>query len=65
MSGYSGDKKAIADEALYRMACKSAVKAHKKLDPREIEALLESLSSLENPFTCPPWTSGYPEAETL
>jgi DNA mismatch repair protein MutL len=53
MSGYSGDKKAVADEALYRMACKSAVKANKKLDPIEIEALLDRLSSLENPFTCP------------
>lgn len=53
MSESSGDKKSIADEALYRMACKSAVKANKRLDTREIEALLDSLSSLENPFTCP------------
>ncbi len=53
MSGNSGDKKLIADEALFRMACRSAVKAHKKLDPIEIEALLDRLSSLDNPFTCP------------
>lgn len=53
MSGSSGDRKAVADEALYRMACRSAVKAHKKLETREIEALLDGLSSLENPFTCP------------
>ncbi|NLK86863.1 MAG: DNA mismatch repair endonuclease MutL [Clostridiaceae bacterium] len=53
MSGSSGDKRAITDEALFRMACRSSVMAHKKLDPREIEALLQSLSSLENPFTCP------------
>lgn len=53
MSGSSGEKKVLADEALFRMACRSAVKAHKKLDAKEIEALLSNLSSLENPFTCP------------
>jgi DNA mismatch repair protein MutL len=53
MSGSAADKRLIADEALYRMACKSAVKAHDKLDEREIEALLADLSALENPFTCP------------
>lgn len=53
MSGGNQDRKIIADEALYRMACKSAVKANKKLDAREIEALLSELSKLENPFTCP------------
>lgn len=46
-------KNASADELLYTMACKSAVKAHKKLDEREIEALLQKLSELENPYTCP------------
>ncbi len=53
MNGSGGEKKAVADEALYRMACRSAVKAHKRLDTKEIEALLSDLSSLENPFTCP------------
>jgi DNA mismatch repair protein MutL len=53
MNGSVGQRNAIADEVLYRMACKSAVKANKKLDDREIEALLNRLASLENPFTCP------------
>lgn len=53
MSGGNGQKNSITDEALYTMACKSAVKAHKKLEEREIEALLDKLSALENPYTCP------------
>jgi DNA mismatch repair protein MutL len=53
MSGSNGQKNVIADEVLYTMACKSAVKAHKKLDEREIEALLDKLAKLANPYTCP------------
>jgi len=53
MDGNNQDKGLIADEALYRMACRSAVKANKKLDAKEIGALLSDLVSLENPFTCP------------
>lgn len=53
MSGGNGQKNSITDEALYTMACKSAVKAHKKLEEIEIEALLDKLSALENPYTCP------------
>ena len=53
INGNGQDKSIIADEALYRMACRSAVKANKKLDAREIDALLSDLASLENPFTCP------------
>lgn len=47
------DKSLIADEALYRLACKSAVKARDKLDEKEIEALLAGLAAVENPYTCP------------
>ncbi len=53
MNESSGEKSLIADEALYRMACRSAVKAHKKLNDKEIDALLAELSSLDNPYTCP------------
>lgn len=53
MNENSQHRDVIADEALYRMACKSAIKANKKLDEREIEALLRRLEALENPFTCP------------
>ncbi|NJD03918.1 MAG: DNA mismatch repair endonuclease MutL [Ruminiclostridium sp.] len=42
-----------SDEALYRIACKAAVKANKKLDGLEINSLLKRLSVLENPYTCP------------
>lgn len=40
-------------EALYTIACKAAVKANSKLDEREIQGLLEQLTEIENPFTCP------------
>jgi len=53
MSGRTGEKEIIADETLYSIACKSAVKANKKLSEIEIRALLDRLSSLENPYTCP------------
>ncbi|MCX7843144.1 MAG: DNA mismatch repair endonuclease MutL [Clostridia bacterium] len=42
-----------ADETLYSIACKAAVKANKRLDDSEIRSLLEELDFLENPYTCP------------
>lgn len=53
MNGSNAQRNSIADEVLYTMACKSAVKAHKKLDEKEIGALLDKLAVLENPYTCP------------
>jgi DNA mismatch repair protein MutL len=53
MSNNGEDRKLVADEALFTMACKSAVKAHMKLDEREIHELLSRLASLVNPYTCP------------
>ncbi|MEN8906352.1 MAG: DNA mismatch repair endonuclease MutL [Clostridiales bacterium] len=41
------------DELLYNIACKSALKANKKLGEIEIKKLIEDLTELENPFTCP------------
>jgi DNA mismatch repair protein MutL len=38
---------------IFTMACKAAVKANMNLDNREIEALIDKMMSLENPFTCP------------
>ncbi|MDP4180894.1 MAG: DNA mismatch repair endonuclease MutL [Bacillota bacterium] len=49
----SEDVSLIADEAIYTIACKSAVKANKKLDEKEINAILEKLDRAENPYTCP------------
>lgn len=35
------------------VACKSAVKAKMKLEPQEVDALMQTLLRLPNPFTCP------------
>ena len=43
----------VLDETLHNIACKSAIKAHKKMDTKEIYELLKQLDELENPFTCP------------
>lgn len=42
-----------ADETLFMMACKAAVKANYSLGEPEIRTLLERLSRVENPYTCP------------
>ena len=39
--------------SLATAACKAAVKAHDHLDPQEIRALINSLTELDNPFSCP------------
>lgn len=44
---------AIIAEKLASMACKSAVKGNMRLSTKEIEALLDQLLSLENPYHCP------------
>ena len=51
-----------ADETLFMMACKAAVKANRSLETPEIRSLLESLSRVENPYTCP---HGRPSAVKL
>jgi len=50
--GNKGDS-IIEEEALYQIACKSAIKANKRLDEKEIKELLQELEELENPYTCP------------
>lgn len=42
-----------ADETLYMMACKAAVKANRALEEPEVRTLLDRLSEVENPYTCP------------
>jgi DNA mismatch repair protein MutL len=49
----SSDINLIADEAIYQIACKAAIKANKKLDERETRELLKRMEDLENPYTCP------------
>lgn len=53
MSSGRTDKKNASDEAIYRIACKTAVKGNKRLDELEIKKLLQRLAVLENPYTCP------------
>jgi len=43
----------MEDEILYSIACKSAVKANKKLDELEIKNLLKEIDLMGNIFTCP------------
>lgn len=40
-------------EKIISMSCKSAIKGHQDLSIDEIRALLDHLSKLENPYTCP------------
>ena len=44
---------AVIAEKLASMACKSAVKGNMRLSVKEMEALLDQLLSLENPYHCP------------
>lgn len=43
----------IEKEVIYSMACKSSVKANTELNSIEVNALLNKLKSLDNPYTCP------------
>ena len=43
----------IEERFLATIACKAAVKAHMVLAREEVEALLDKLLELPNPFTCP------------
>lgn len=47
------DVTALKDAALYQLACKSAVKANKKLSDIEIENLIKDLLTAQSGFTCP------------
>lgn len=38
---------------IIQLSCKSAIKAHDQLTHAECKALIESLLTLENPYTCP------------
>ncbi len=48
-----GEERYPEEALLYRVACKSAVKANRNLTREEISGLLSSMADLENPFTCP------------
>ncbi len=48
-----GDLTVIKENAIIKMACRSAVKAHDALTNLECQKLIEELMALQNPFTCP------------
>ena len=43
----------VKAESIIRMSCRSAIKGHDQLSEMECHSLIDSLMSLENPFTCP------------
>ena len=43
----------LAEEALYDLACKSAIKGNKKLEEIEIIELIKEMNKLDNPYRCP------------
>ena len=51
--GKSGKVEMLRDEILSVMACHPAIKVHRQLDLREMEALLRSLFACRMPYTCP------------
>jgi len=53
LSGRQKENILVEEEALYTLACKSAVKANKKLDELEIKKVIDDLNKIDNPYTCP------------
>jgi DNA mismatch repair protein MutL len=53
MNSHKTDFNVVAEEVLYTVACKAAVKANKKLDEAEIRGVLKELAHVRNPYTCP------------
>ena len=46
-------KKDLLEMLICSVACKAAVKANMDLSKPEVENLIQSLLSLNNPYTCP------------
>lgn len=49
----SGKMEKLRDEILSIMACHPAIKTHRQLDLREMEALLRGIFACRMPYTCP------------
>lgn len=52
LEGEGSPPSAVADQLLFTMACRSAVRAGDYLSPQEIDALLADLRDAPLPFTC-------------
>lgn len=53
MASGRSDYNLNAEDTLYTVACKAAVKANKKLGDIEIREILKGLEHIKNPYTCP------------
>lgn len=53
MEETAGRRPKVVKEKLASMACKAAVKGNNKLSFAEMDALMEQLLTLDNPYTCP------------
>ncbi|MBE5868123.1 MAG: DNA mismatch repair endonuclease MutL [Lachnospiraceae bacterium] len=51
--GNFGGGLTVVEEKIASMACKAAVKGNQTLSVREMEALIDQLLTLENPYHCP------------
>ncbi|HHY76967.1 MAG TPA: DNA mismatch repair protein MutL, partial [Clostridiales bacterium] len=50
---YKNDYNSIYEKAIMELACKSAIKANKKLSEKEAEELIIRLLKTKQPYTCP------------
>lgn len=50
---YTGLTQEVIDEKIASMSCKAAVKGNNKLSANEVDALIQELLTLENPYHCP------------
>lgn len=50
--GSSSVSEIIPEETIYMMACKSAIKANRRMSTMEIEGLVKELVATTNPYTC-------------
>lgn len=48
-----GEPEIVKYDKIATLACKSAIKANKKLSIMEMKSLIDELRFIENPFTCP------------
>ena len=53
LGSYSKGRNKVVIDKLITRSCKAAIKAHDKLDPKEMSALVDTLSTCSNPFSCP------------
>jgi DNA mismatch repair protein MutL len=53
LAAQAGEVPQVLDRLLTAMACHGAIRAHQRLQPEEMRAVLQDLARTEMPFTCP------------